>query len=285
MCLNKKGKVVFKDSLIICYFYIIVTNRNIYKLKLSEKFMAPIYEFNGKWSRIIGILRLGKRRFDLEPPNIDSFTLNPNLVKSDYVPIPNQNFAIAIGETDCGLNYGDAHRQILKRKLYVPEAFAFMPFHNHIIYCYKNNKPIFDAAGNPVSDKVKKDLYRQLTEKCRTWLNGKFHISPDEETIEYVTGLDSDGNLLTRREKLETCLMKDCIIDFTKLNEQGLAKPDAEILNQQFVKGENIYFFYPRDNSVVGFSAGSDMASLHCVGGPHGRSPSLGVRAKAQIAN
>lgn len=233
--------------------------------------MAPTINISDKdFERATKILELAK--IDCSPQKIIT-----NIIKSDYVQIPYQHYAIAIGETDFNLDYHETHKAVLKRGLYVPKPKEFMDFHNHIIYCYKNEKPIFDAAGNKISDKVKKDLYKRLTSDCWSWLNGKFKISDAKNSIEYITDLDSNNNLLTRTEDLEDCLMEDCYVDFEILNSQGL--PTRKYSKQNYVKEDNIYFWYPRNGQVARFYAYSGGAILVCDRDPSDRYSSLGVFA------
>lgn len=206
------------------------------------------------------------------------FSSNANIVKSDYIQIPNQNYVIAIGEADFGLDYENTHKQVLKKGLYVPQINQFMSFHNHIIDCYKNKKEIFDAEGNSISKKTKDDLYKRLTSNCWAWLNGKLSIS-DKNSIEYIIGLDSQDNFLTRKEDLEDCLMEDCYVDFTKLNSQGL--PTIKYTRQGYIRGDNIYLWFPRNGAVASFFADSGRADLFCDRYPSYTDSSLGVFALA----
>src|SRR3989344_521272 len=218
-----------------------------------------------------------------ETPITTPVNFNADIIKSDYIQIPNQNFATAIAETDFNLNYENAHKQVLKRGLNSHTPKEFMAFHNYIIDCYKNKKTIFDAAGNNLPDKIRDGLYTQLTSKCWTWLNGKFNISENKKTIEYIKGLDSNNNFITKTEDLEDCLMQDCYIDFTKLTKQGLAL--IKYQNKNFSRGENIHFYYPRNGQVARFDAVSGRADLVCGRGPSSADSSLGVRpCKAELA-
>jgi len=214
-----------------------------------------------------------------EEKHIEPIEFNLNLTKSDYVHIPKQEFVTAIAETDFNLNYEEVHKAVLKKGLAVPEISQFMTFHNYIIDCYKNKKQIFDAEGNPLSNKIKNDLYKQLTENCWTWLNGLFHISGDKKTIEKVIGLDSNDILLTKREDLENYLEENCYADFIKLNKQGIPNSNAKFFKQDFVEGKNIYFYQPADERVARFYADSVRAYLYCNRDSSGRGSSLGVRA------
>ena len=205
--------------------------------------------------------------------------LPTNIVSSDYIQIPGKDYIIAIGETDFNLDYENANRTVLTKGLAVPTIRQFMDFHNYLIDCYKNNKPIFDSAGNNLPDKIKKDLYKQLTSHCWTWLNGKFNISEKKKEIEIITGLDSNKNLLTRKEQLNNFLNEDCYVNFNDFYKNGIPNINSKYANQNFVKGENIYYWSPIDERVARFYADSDGAGLGC-----GRNPSyvdsfLGVRA------
>ena len=205
--------------------------------------------------------------------------ISADIIKSDYVQVPNEDFIIAIAETDKGLNYYNANKVVMQRGLFVPDVREFMSFHNHVIDAYKNKKTILGADGNPISDKTKKDLYRQLTEDCWTWLNGKFIIKDSKRALEKIIGLDSKGKLITNEEPLEDCLMSDSYVYFTKLNGQGFPNISSKYSKQDYQKGKNIYFYFPRDGAVAGFGAYSGGADLDCSGYPSSSYGSLGVRA------
>jgi len=214
---------------------------------------------------------------------VENNIINPNIVNSDYIHIPGQDFIIAIGETDFNLNYENANKAVLKRGLAVPRINQFMTFHNYVIDCYKNNKPIFDSERNPLSEKTKKDLYTQLTSNCWTWLNGKFNLSNNKNTIDIITGLDLNDNLITKEEKLEDCLMQNCYVDFTKLNKNGIPNINSTHSNQKYIKGENIYYSQPIDERVASFYASFGGAYLDCYWSPSDVGSSLGVFGIAQV--
>lgn len=46
---------------------------------------------------------------------------------------------------------------------------------------------------------------------------------------------------------------------------------------QEYKQGKNIYYWYPRKNSVARFYAGSGRALLYCYGNSSGSDPTLGV--------
>jgi hypothetical protein len=122
-----------------------------------------------------------------------------------------------------------------------------------------------------------------LTSKCWTWLNGKFNISDKKKTIDIIKGLDSNDNLLTKEEKLEDCLMQNCYVDFTNLNKNGIPNLSSKHSNQNYVKGENIYYWAPVNERVARVLAGSGWALLLCGGLPSCSGSSLGVRAVRHV--
>ena len=204
--------------------------------------------------------------------------INPqNFVASDYVSVPSTNQDFAIGEINKGLNYENAHLTTLNQGLAIPTPFEFMHFHNYILDCKKNNKPIYDSAGRQLSNSIKDDLYRQLTSDCWTWLNGAFYIKDKLKSIETVIGLDARGKLLTKFTKLSPYLEENCLIDFLNLTSEGL--PILKSSNQTYTKGENIYYWKPVDGKVAGFIANSGRAGLYCSGNPSDSYDDLGVRA------
>jgi len=211
--------------------------------------------------------------------NIEPTSFNLDIVKSDYIQIPSQNFVVAIAETNKNLNYEQAHKTTIKQGLMIPTSTQFMTFHNYIIGAEKNNLIIFDASGNPINNKSRKELYNQLTSDCWTWLNEKFNISSNKNSIEYITGLNSKDELIIQTEDLENCLMENCYIDFSKLTKQGLANINAIHSKQEFSKSENIYFGHPRNGRVGGFVADSVSAYLICDRSPSNEYGNLGVRA------
>jgi len=103
--------------------------------------------------------------------------------------------------------------------------------------------------------------------------------------IETVTGANSDGSLKTQTSSLEQCIWDDCYVNID-FNKQGLAVQKSG--NQEYQSGKNIYFHYPRNNTVAEFYANSDRANLNCKWDPSFSSASLGVFASIsanQISN
>ena len=87
-----------------------------------------------------------------------------------------------------------------------------------------------------------------------------------------------NGKLIPKcTEKLEDCLMEDCFADLNSINKQGLLTRKSQ--SQSYIEGSNVYFYYPRDNSVSRVFALSDRAFLSCNWSPSTRDPVLGVRA------
>jgi hypothetical protein len=245
-----------------------------------------INEYNNFGDRIMRLNEMGIENIEkVEKTENSSLVKNiATITNSDYIQIPGKDFVIAIGESDFNLNYEDAHRAVLKRGLAMPDTREFMDFHNYIMQNYKGEKPIFDASGNPISDKTKNDLCKQLTSKCWTWLNGKFIIQANKKAIEKIIGLDKSNNLIIKEECLENCSMGECYIDFTKLTSQGLPSINTNYNSPSLFSRKQVYFYPPRNGSVVRFSADflGGGADLSCKRNPSYSDGLLGVRTIAR---
>jgi len=231
---------------------------------------------------------------DKSPKPIQTKT---NITPSDYIQIPQTNIIISKFEIQGlnNLNYEQTHKKILKQGLHMPTPKTFMSHFSNILDAYNNNKPIYDASGNTISDTELKEIYKHLTtshiaaygkrtsQGAWTWLNAKFISGTgfNNLNLETITGLDADNNLITSSLPLEPCLWDDCYSDL-EFNSQGLALKRAR--NQEYNQGQNIYFWKPTPNYVAGFYAYSDWAVLYCDGLSSYRSVSLGVFACAEGA-
>lgn len=146
-----------------------------------------------------------------------------------------------------------------------------------VIDAYNKKSQLITASGKPLGKKQVGELYERLTHDCWMWLNagfpkGKGFLDLDLETI---AGIDAKGELIKTTAPLEACLKQDVYValDF---NKQGLAKSAHSA--QEYKQGENIKFWYPRQNAVAGFDADSGRANLGCSRDPDSRFASLGVR-------
>ena len=90
-----------------------------------------------------------------------------------------------------------------------------------------------------------------------------------------------DKQIITlERDMLEQCVMEDYVVDL-EFNKQGF--PVRKSNEQDYIRGKNIKFWYPRKDSVARFYANSYGAILLCVRYPSDSNEGLGVFACAKI--
>ena len=184
-------------------------------------------------------------------------------------------------------NYNNTHRMLLRNGLYMPTPFIFMTHFKNVMDAIQGRGKLLYADGTEVEEELKVDIYKHLTEDFKdayggenpgawTWLNAQFEEG-DEWKLKTVIGIDeAKKKLKIKTETLESFLEEDCLVDLS-FNSQGLPKPDARSVSQEYKKRKNIYFYQPQDNAVARFNANSDGARLNCNGNPSVRDASLGV--------
>ena len=215
----------------------------------------------------------------------------------DYIQVPGVNglygnpAAISKFEVQ-GMNnknYEDTHKAVfqLREGVYIPPPSIFMPHFKNVVSAYKNNQPVFDAAGNPVSRQELEEIYKHLTTNFKdayggnkpgawTWLNARYVQGSGFKKLdlETIIGVDADGTFKTRKEPLLPCLDESVFAEIA-FNAQGLAtKKSAE---QNYKQGENIHYYKPVKGRVAGFGADSGGADLGCGRDPGDSGASLGV--------
>ena len=215
----------------------------------------------------------------------------------DYIQVPGVNGLygnpVVISKFEvAGMNnknYEDTHKAVfqLREGVYIPPPSIFMPHFKNVVSAYKNNQPIFDAAGNPVSRQELEEIYKHLTTNFKdayggnkpgawTWLNARYVQGSGFKKLdlETIIGVDADGTFKTRKEPLLPCLDKDVFAEIA-FNAQGI--PTQKSAEQNYKQGENIHYYKPVKGRVAWFDAGSVRADLLCYGNPVGSDASLGV--------
>lgn len=221
-----------------------------------------------------------------ESENTDIKTQPTNIIPKEYLQIPQTNYLIAEFEPDWtkGFNYETSHKTVLERELQIPTPELFMKHFVNIVNAYKGESEVYDAEGDKLTGKRLENIYLHFTTNhinngAWSWLNAKFVKENNNIELETVTGIDPTGSLITKKTTLEKCLMKDGYIDL-EFNKQGLAVKKSK--TQEYKQGQNIYFLYPRENTVARFYSNSKWADLNCDGNPVGSDASLGVFASFQ---
>jgi len=141
-----------------------------------------------------------------------------------------------------------------------------------------NSGNAYDGKGNQIpSTQLTKILNEVLEVRSpwrSEWLDAKFTKSGEKLQITYHK-INSNGTLEEVTEQLDPdTLMKDkqIAIDswLNNSTSQGLPR-------KNFSDGQ-LYYWYPREDRVAGFYAGSYRASLDCLWNPLSSYASLGVR-------
>jgi hypothetical protein len=210
------------------------------------------------------------------------FEVRPDINPNEYIQIPNTNLIITEYAPDWTKkhNYNDTHKLVLKEGIQVPTPGIFMPHFVNVVRAYNKEQghEVLTAEGNRLEGERLENLYNHLTSDYEggawSWLNGKFIKLSGKWHLETITGLDSNGELRTKREPLEQCLMEDSYVG-VRFNTQGLATQKSS--NQEYEQGKNLYFWYPRENAVARFDANSDRTGLDCGRYPSNQYSSLGV--------
>ncbi len=229
------------------------------------------------------------------PKNPNPLTVNPEIVSHDYIQIPGISKVISKFEVQ-GYNNADwqnTHFELHENGLYMPTIPEFIAHFINVLDSYKSKgkKPLFDAAGNPISEKDTEDIYLHLTKDhiaaygqgtskgAWTHLDAKFEDQGGMKMLsEHRIVIDNGNKTLVpgKIENLEACLMQDGFADLA-FNRQGLPTQASSV--QSYEQGRNIYFWHPRNERVAWFGAFSGWAALSCSGIPSVRVPSLGVFA------
>ena len=236
---------------------------------------------------------------NLAMPNLDEkvkqeteqpIQVQANVNLGDYVQIPNLNKIISKFELQGfnNLNYENTHFKLFENGLFMPDPALFMKHFLNIKDAYQGKIKLYDGLGQVLNKKEIEDIYKHLTtdhitiygqgtEKgAWTWLNSRFVKGKgfSDLDLETITSVDGNGDFNTRREPLMECVQQDCYVNLD-FNSQGLAIQGSR--KQDYVQGENIHYWYPREGCVAGFVASSGRAYLDCDGDPSDSDASLGV--------
>ncbi len=138
----------------------------------------------------------------------------------------------------------------------------------------EKGKKVYDGSGKRVVIAELKAIKDEIYGKRDPWrgealdayfqnIRGNLYYFSDHRLV--------NGKLRAQRiEPLEECLMEGCYVDIRSMNRQGLPTKKSE-------KG-GINYWYPRENAVARFFAGSDWVDLYCFWDPLVSVASLGVR-------
>ena len=222
--------------------------------------------------------------------------VNADINPKEYIQVPQHNLVIAKYEPDWtkGKQWVDnidtptsgAHFVIQKKGFFMPGIEHFTTHFMNVKEAYdsKGKSPLFYADGSDVLEKEIEELWNYFSSKtrkeypngntnCWTWLdalfrekNGKWFMETEHRVV--------NRKLEHKTIELDCPIRNDYYVNLD-FNSQGFPINKSGI--QDYEKGQNIYFWHPRNNSVAGFFAGSNWANLYCGRYPQDSNSSLGV--------
>ena len=140
----------------------------------------------------------------------------------------------------------------------------------------------YDGKGHAIakseSDSILDDIITVRDPWRAEHLDASFSKQGEQFYIKYHT-FNSAGRLEQVTEPLQESLMQDKTPGINL--EDWLKKANEQGLLSQRIKRGSLYYWYPRDGRVAGFSANSDRAVLSCYGSLQDSDSTLGVRACA----
>ena len=232
--------------------------------------------WNGREIPIEGAM---ERVLKSEPdaPHREEEAQNSSENLNGYIWVPSIKAHFAKNRNLNGLNWNQAVDKIYSQGIIVegkraemPTAFEFMSYLKYLLS--GNIKGLKEEERQDIlNDILKTGGYKG------NWLNARFveHNKGFKNLGIETLELDSSGNARKKTEPLEQCLWEDCFADINSFNKQGLlTKP----YGSGYEQGKNVHFYYPREESVARFDAGSGGAGLLCGRYPDYSSSSRGVR-------
>ena len=199
-------------------------------------------------------------------------------INDKWIYVPSIDTRFAVQRTHQNLKWYDTHKQIIPQKFRMPTPSETW----ELIFYLKDN------LSNPEHKAVYDDILKTTPENTwhGEWQNAYFSAESEKMYVQHVKAISSNGELeMTDKVELIDYLKQDGWADITlktNISEKGLCKVSSDL--QNYNQDKNIYYWYPRDKSVVRFDADSDRASLNCYRDPSDRYSSLGVRLCAEGA-
>ena len=233
---------------------------------------------------------------DREEEQIDTKPLKvaAAINRAEYIVLPQHSLLIAKYEPDefKGFKWENKdnpkegiHYKLHQKGLQMPTVLQLRTHFNNVLEAYKGTRKLVDGNGRQLPRNEIEDLYEHYTTDhinggAWTWLNARFVQGSgfNNLNLESVRRVNPDGNFNVIATPLEACIWEDCYVTFD-MNAQGL--PTRKSSNQNYSAGENLKFYYPRQDRVAGFVANSDWAYLDCSWGPANSYAWLGVFACA----
>jgi len=208
-------------------------------------------------------VKIGDKTENIEPKT------NPNTASdlNGFIYVQSINLYVAKERSLLGKDWDDCHKELqnnMERMLTIPEFWGFIDY-------LKTNYQNKTEAQTILDDIFKIGDWRA------EHLDAQFEKRKKEFYINYMHELKKGKLIPKYTEKLEDCLKEDCYAGLNLFNRQGLLTIKSQ--SQNYIQGDNVYSWYPRDKSVSGFYANSGRANLGCDWDRSVADWGLGVRA------
>jgi hypothetical protein len=211
------------------------------------------------------------------PNNISPVDSIPSELRENYVLVPSLrtprslefDCAIAMQQTDGGLNWLDMNKSVVKDGYTMPTIDQFMRNYRNVNAAARRETVLYSADGRLITGRNLGTYSNILNIDSWCLLNAMFVKGQGFLNLDLaiLTGFDERGEPIYKKEPLENCVQTDnyCLVDLDSLNRQGLPTIRS---NVEFERGKNIYFWSPEENFIARFGAGSDWVLLNCGSGP-----------------
>ncbi len=202
-----------------------------------------------------------------KPEIVEKTTSIKGVNLSNYILLSSHDIYVAKERTLQGKDWYEAHEELHKQDARMLTLKEFADF----LLLLRSGKAE-DGLGNKIAKAELDNLYLDITEVRdpyrAEWLDAKFEDKNGVLHLNY-NHITKGKNLEARNsEPLETCLMKNCKVELSTFNNQGL--PTKE--------GTDFNYWAPQEGRVAWFYANAGRAGLYCDGGPLGSYSDLGVR-------
>ncbi len=186
---------------------------------------------------------------------------------TDYIHLPSHNIYVAKERTLQGKDWYKTQTAVHKQDARMLNLREFADF---LLLLKSGNAE--DGLGNKLLDLEITRIYNEIVEVRNPyraeWLDAKFKDKNGVFHINYNHRFKGKKLVPLKSEPLETCVMKNCEVELSSFNKQGM--PTKE--------GTDFNCWFPRENRVARFNADADGAGLGCDRAPLYSGAGLGVR-------
>ncbi len=186
---------------------------------------------------------------------------------SDYVFMPSHNLYVAKERTLQGKDWYKTQAAVHKQDARMLNLREFADF---LLLLKSGNAE--DGLGNKISKSDLQTLYLDIAEARNPyraeWLDARFENKNGILNINYNHRVKGNKLVPLKFEHLETCVMRNCKVELSSFNKQGMPRKE----------GTDFNYWYLVEGSVAGFVADAGGAYLYCDWDPSSSNADLGVR-------